>query len=80
LKTAALKAPPTPPPPSFPAEPTEENALGFSLMIALVTLTISRFGGSGGQIGASITPSSGGGGGTTSTTLKHEKGNARDTD
>jgi len=48
-------------------------------MVVLVTLTISRFGGSGGQIGASITPS-GGGGGTPSTTLKHETGNARDTD
>jgi hypothetical protein len=33
------------------------------LMVLLVTLTISRFGGAGGELGISSSPSGGGGGG-----------------
>jgi hypothetical protein len=70
LNTAALSAPPDSPHSFFPEdeeEPTDENAFAFSLMVALVTLTISRFGGSSGQDGAvSSSLASGGAEGLTS--------------
>jgi hypothetical protein len=82
LNAAALSALPSSLRSFFPEheeEPTDENALAFSLMVALVTLTISRFRGSGGQTGASTSSAASGviGGLTSplSTLTKHTKNN-----